>query len=105
MLFLQALSFSCRLLKYYIMIKTPFTVHQVASLIKSGEWNKKGILLASPNYHELGSVDDSGDEDYWGMLSITQRVYLSGRYWKMNTLCNASTLLEVFKFFPEKMKY
>ena len=48
------------------------------------------------------SAEDSGDEDFGSMLFITLLVYLSGHSWKLNTLCDVSTLLEVFVFFTEK---
>ena len=45
---------------------TSFTVHDVVSLVKPGEWNKVDICLAPPNDHEFDSADDSGDEDFGG---------------------------------------
>ena len=47
------------------------------------------------------SGEDSGDEDFGSMLFITLLVYLSGLSWKLKTLCNVSTLWEVFVFFTE----
>lgn len=40
MLFLQALSFSCRLVKYYIMNKTSFTGHGAVSWVDLGKWEQ-----------------------------------------------------------------
>ena len=51
MLFLQALSFSCKLGKSYILTKTSFTVHDVVLLVKSGEWDKVDMCLAPFNNH------------------------------------------------------
>ena len=53
------------------MNETSFTVHDVVSLVKSGEWDKVGICLAPPNYHEFETAEDNGDEDFGCMLFIT----------------------------------
>ena len=79
MLFLQALSFSCSLVKYYITNKTSFAVHDVLSLLESGELDKVDICLKPPNDHGFHMAEDSGDEDFRGMLFITLVVYFSGR--------------------------
>ena len=61
--------------------------------------SKVDICLAPPNGHEIHSTEDSGDEDFGGMLFITWMVYFSGHSWRLNTLCNVSTL---FIFFQKK---
>ena len=54
--FLQALSFSSRLVKYYITNEISFTVHDVVSLVELGEWDNVDICLESPNDHELTAL-------------------------------------------------
>ena len=75
---LQALYFSCRLVKYYITNTSSFTALEVVSL-ELGEWDKVDICLESLSDHGFDSAEDSGDGDFRGMLLVTLIVYFSGR--------------------------
>ena len=57
------------------MNNTYFTVH-VVSMVGSGEWDGVDICLEPPNDHDF---EDSGDEDFGGILYITLIVCFSGR--------------------------
>ena len=60
------------------MNNTYFTVHDIVSMVKSGEWDRVDIYLEPPNDHDFDSAEDSGDEDFEGILFITLIVYFSG---------------------------
>ena len=61
------------------MNNTYFTVHDVVSMVESGEWERVDICLEPPNNHDFDSAEDSGDEDFGGIFFITLIVYFSGR--------------------------
>ena len=56
-----------------------FTAHDVASMVESSEWDRVDICMEPPNNHGFGSAENTGDEDFGGILFITLRVYFSGR--------------------------
>ena len=60
------------------MNNTYSTVH-VVSTVRSGEWDGVDICLQPPNDHDFDSAEDSGDEDFGGILYITLIVCFSGR--------------------------
>ena len=60
-MFLLLLSFICRLVKYYVINNTSFNVHDVVSMVESGEWDRVDICLELPNDHDLESAEDSSD--------------------------------------------
>ena len=57
------------------------------------------ICLEPPNDHDFDSAEDSGDDDFGGILFIALIVHFSGHSWKLNYLCNMSILWEVFLLF------
>ena len=70
MLLLQALSFSSRVSVLDVVLLVVFS---------SGECDKVNICLEPRNDYGFDSVEDSGDEDFVGMLFIKLIVYFSVR--------------------------
>ena len=48
-------------------------------MVESGVWDRVDICMEPTNNHGFGSTENSGDEDFGGILFITLIVYFSGR--------------------------
>ena len=61
------------------MNNTYFTVHDVVSMVESGEWDRVDICLEPTNDNDFDSTEGSGGEDFGDILFILLIVYFSGR--------------------------
>ena len=64
-------------------------------------WEKMDICLEQPNDYGFDSTEDSTDENFVGLVFNTLIISFNCCYWKLNTHCTVSALLEVFIFFLE----
>ena len=47
-------------------------------MVESDEWGRLDICLEPPNDHDFDSAEDSGDDDFGGILFIALIVHFSG---------------------------